>query len=283
MPNILKTTTPRYRPPLKWAGNKYQILDQIKARLPQASRLIEPFAGSGALFLNTDFNHYLLNDINSDLIDFYLMLQKDGQSFIAYAQKFFTDKYNDKTAYYDLREKFNATKSKRLKAALFLYLNRHGYNGLCRYNSSGQYNVPFGSYKRPYFPTRELSLFAAKSQGIKFTNKNFFIVMQEARHGDIVYCDPPYTPLSTTANFTTYSAGGFNMEQHVALATMAEDLAEQGIPVLISNHNTISTRKLYASANVHKFQVRRMISRDGGKRNMANELLAVFSSCKERK
>jgi len=120
------------RPFLKWAGNKYQILSRIVQELPQGSRLIEPFAGSGAVFLNTDFDRYLINDINPDLIGLFETLKQRGEAFIDYAAGFFTPRYNGEKAYYRLRDRFNRTRDVSEKSALFLYLNRHGYNGLCR-------------------------------------------------------------------------------------------------------------------------------------------------------
>lgn len=279
MSPIIKAATPRIRPPLKWAGNKFQILERINAKLPAGKRLIEPFSGSAALFLNTDFDRYLLNDINSDLIHFYKTLQSEGRAFIDYAKHLFTSDNNAEEAYYDLREQFNDTDNARLKAALFLYINKHGYNGLCRYNASGRLNVPFGRYKRPYFPEKELLYFFEKSRkNVTFENKSFEAVMKNAREGDVVYCDPPYVPLSDTANFTAYSAGGFSMHQQKQLAELAEQLAQNGISVLISNHYTSVTKSIYSGAIKYKFDVRRTISCDGTQRNMAREVLAVFKA-----
>ena len=135
------------RPFLKWAGGKYRLIERIKEKLPPGKRLLEPFAGSCALSLNTDYDSYWLNDINADLINLYKTLQKDGPSFIAFCRAFFKDTNNTPEKFYELRQQFNTEKDIYSKAALFLYLNRHGYNGLCRYNSSGEFNVPFGQYK----------------------------------------------------------------------------------------------------------------------------------------
>ena len=140
----------KIRPFLKWAGNKYRIIDQIRRKLPQGKRLIEPFVGSAAVFLNTDYERYLLTDTNADLIELYKLLKKEGKDFIEYSNSFFTDKNNNEEHYYNYREVFNTTDDCALKSALFIYMNRHGYNGLCRYNSQGKFNVPFGSYKKPY-------------------------------------------------------------------------------------------------------------------------------------
>ncbi|MEM7537072.1 MAG: Dam family site-specific DNA-(adenine-N6)-methyltransferase [Chloroflexota bacterium] len=269
------------KPFLKWAGNKFQIVTRIKTildeTLPTGKRLIEPFAGSGAVFLNTAYPAYLLGDANEDLINLYHHLQSEGDTFIAYAQTFFTPENNQKERFYEFRTQFNTTNDTRLKSALFLYLNKHCFNGLCRYNRKGQYNVPFGRYKKPYFPEKEMNFFVEKSQNALFHHEDFVHVMQAAEIGDIVYCDPPYMPLSDTANFTSYSAGGFGPEQQQRLAREAETLAARGIPVVISNHDTEFIRQEYAQAQLHSFDVQRYISRDGNNRGKAAELLAVFT------
>lgn len=266
------------RPFLKWAGNKYRVLEHIRDMLPQGQRLIEPFAGSGAVFMNTDFAAYLLADTNADLINLYQTLQRQGEDFIDECARLFQPRTNQEAYYYRRRDEFNRSSDTQRKAALFIYLNRHGYNGLCRYNAAGLFNVPFGRYKRPYFPADELLAFYLKSAKAQFVHLDFSTVMQSAQIGDVVYCDPPYVPLSTSANFTCYSAGGFNMPQQQHLADLAEQTRQRGIPVLISNHNTRFTRKAYSGANnIKRFSVRRFISCNGSKRQNAGELLALFS------
>ena len=264
---------------LKWAGNKYQIIDRIRATLPPGNRLVEPFLGSGAVFLNTDFPRYLLSDNNNDLIQLYLHLQTEGNSFINFCRKLFSPENNTKQAYYELRTKFNTTRSVRLKSALFLYLNKHCYNGLCRYNAKGGFNVPFGKYKRPYFPENEMLNFHRKSQQAIFKHADFRDTMRSAKPGDVVYCDPPYVALSETANFTSYSAGGFGMQQQQELADLARILAAKGIPVVISNHRTKFTVKAYSPyAKIKNLNVQRYISCNGDNRGKASEVLAVFAA-----
>ncbi len=265
------------RPFLKWAGNKLRIIDKVKQQLPAGKRLVEPFAGSAAVFLNTDFDHYLLCDSNRDLIHLYTLLQRKGEKFIAQAEELFTAKNNHADRYYALRDEFNACTNKERRAALFIYLNRHGYNGLCRYNASGGFNVPFGRYKRPYFPADEMRVFHEKAKQAEFRHQDFTTTFGEVGKGDVVYCDPPYLPLSSSSNFTSYSAGGFSMAQQEELAKQAEKTAKKGIPVLISNHNTEAAQAIYHGAKLHDFFVQRYISCNGKARNMAGELLALFT------
>jgi len=264
------------KPFLKWAGNKYQIIERIKAQLPPGKRLIEPFVGSGALFVNTDYEAYLLADANRDLIELYQHLQAEGESFIDYCRQFFVPENNDKERFYQFRSDFNSSSDSRYKAALFIYLNKHCFNGLCRYNKKGDYNVPFGRYKKPYFPEKEMRFFHQHARRATLQHADFTTVMAAAKKGDLIYCDPPYVPLSETANFTSYSTGGFGMAEQQQLAAQAMACAARGIPVVISNHDTEFVRAAYASARVEAFEVQRYISCNGSKRGKAAELLAIF-------
>ncbi len=268
------------RPFLKWAGNKFRIIDKVRRKLPAGRRLVEPFTGSGAVFLNTDYEEYLLCDSNRDLIELYTILRDEGDKFIAEARHYFDGRHNNEASYYELREEFNLARSHEKRSVLFLYLNRHGYNGLCRYNSKGRFNVPFGRYKRPYFPEKELRAFHQKAQRAEFLLNDFEQTMVETKKGDVVYCDPPYVPLSASANFTSYAAGGFSMEQQQRLAELAQNSALRGIPVVISNHSTELSRRIYREAGAdcgRAFSVQRYISCNGKRRNKASELLALFS------
>jgi DNA adenine methylase len=155
-------------------------------------------------------------------------------------------------------------------------MNRHGYNGLCRYNLKGGYNVPFGRYKKPYYPEKELWNFAEKSQKATFTNHCFRKTFESTKRGDVIYCDPPYAPLSPTASFTSYSGQGFKLKDQEELALLAERASADNIPVLISNHDLELTRRLYQGAQLTEIQVKRTISQKAGKRLKVGELLALY-------
>ena len=219
---------------------------------------------------------YFLSDSNADLINLYQVLQEEGAYFVQYCRGYFTPATNREEEYYRLRAQFNTTRDRKEKAALFLYLNRHGYNGLCRYNAAGEFNTPFGRYAQPYFPEKEMLYFARKAQQADFACLDFRQAMAQAKPGDVVYCDPPYVPLSPTANFTAYSSGGFGLEEQKELAVLAARLAMKGIPVLLSNHDTEFVRQIYRGAQLTFFKVRRFISCQGSGRNKAGELLALF-------
>ncbi|GAB4291509.1 MAG: adenine-specific DNA-methyltransferase [Thiohalomonadaceae bacterium] len=273
---LMTTRTAPVRPFLKWAGNKYRLIERLKARLPAGRRLVEPFTGSGAVFLNTDYPRYLLADGNKDLIDLYNILKREGAAFIADCRKLFRPANNTAEAYYKLRAEFNACNDTRRRAALFVYLNRHGYNGLCRYNAKGGFNVPFGRYKKPYFPEQEMLAFHHKARRATFRHATFEQTLRQIRRGDVVYCDPPYVPLSLSSSFTAYHADGFNLEQQQRLADIAAQAAGDGISVLISNHDTPFTRSAYAAADIEQLSVQRSISCHGHKRRRVNELLAFY-------
>ncbi|NQZ93802.1 MAG: Dam family site-specific DNA-(adenine-N6)-methyltransferase [Moritella sp.] len=263
---------------LKWAGGKYSLVDHLREKLPAGKRLVEPFVGAGSVFLNTDYDEYLLNDINPDLINMYKILQQKPEQFIADAQRFFTPEFNDKERYYKIREKFNKTSNPYQRSLMFLYMNRHGFNGLCRYNKSGGFNVPFGSYKKPYFPLKELRFFAEKSKKATFICESYSDVYKRLGSDDVVYCDPPYAPLSRTASFTSYSASGFSLDDQALLAKVSRETSqERNIPILISNHDIPLTRELYHGSTFEVVQVKRTISRNAGKRNKVDELLALYS------
>ena len=273
-----KTNGLAIKPFLKWAGGKYRIVDKILNELPHGIRFVEPFAGSAAVYLNASFKTFLICDINKDLIGLYSTLQKEGNDFIQYCKSFFVPENNTKDKFYELREQFNIAQDVQTRAALLLYLNRHAFNGLVRYNSKGAFNVPFGQYKQPYFPLDELKAFKhkTKSTHTEFVVKDFREIFSELKQGDVVYCDPPYVPLSATASFTTYAGNVFNESDQQILAQLASQAWAQGIPVILSNHDTTETRKLYSSATIRSFTVQRFISCNGNNRNAAPEILAIY-------
>ncbi len=264
---------------LKWAGGKFPLLDDIQRHLPEGDCLIEPFVGAGSVFLNTRFPRYVLADINSDLINLYNIVKDRVDAFVADARELFTREANEAEFYYARRLEFNRCTDPWRRGVLFLYLNRHCYNGLCRYNLSGEFNVPFGRYRKPYFPQDELYWFAERAQNATFVCESYDVTLNRASQGSVVYCDPPYAPLSATANFTAYHTNSFSLSQQQHLAELAMKLAhESRIPVLISNHDTPLTREWYQAAQqLHQIKARRSISRNGSGRTQVNELLALFT------
>lgn len=267
------------RSALKWAGGKKKVVNEIASLLPTKGkkRLVEPFVGGGSVFLNLDFDEYLLVDMNKDLINLFNIIKNQPTEFITDAQGFFCGDNNEPERYYELRSQFNQSSDPYERSLLFLYLNRHGYNGLCRYNKSGGYNVPFGRYKQPYFPKEELQYFSEKAQNATFIQGDFETAFSQLDVNDVVYCDPPYSPINPTSNFTAYAGNSFTDEDQIRLVDCAEVAKNKNIPTLISNHYVDFTRELYKGATKKKlFQVQRSISQKGKGRIKVKEILALY-------
>ncbi|MEZ9235688.1 MULTISPECIES: Dam family site-specific DNA-(adenine-N6)-methyltransferase [Shewanella] len=269
--------TKKHRAFLKWAGGKFKLVDELAKHLPQGNRLVEPFVGAGSVFLNTDYEEYLLCDINQDLINLYNIVKDDPDTYIAAAKAMFVPEMNVKEQYYRIRTEFNQTNDPFKRSVYFLYMNRHGFNGLCRYNRKGGFNVPFGSYKKPYFPEDELRHFSMKAQKASFHCVSYEKAFEMSTVGDVIYCDPPYAPLSTTASFTTYAGPGFSLDDQALLARESRHTAlERDIPVLISNHDIPLTRELYRGAKLASIAVQRNISQKGNGRKKVDEIMALY-------
>ncbi|MDT0595552.1 Dam family site-specific DNA-(adenine-N6)-methyltransferase [Glaciecola petra] len=153
-----------------------------------------------------------------------------------------------------------------------------GYNGLCRYNKSGGYNVPFGRYKRPYFPLDEIRTFAQRAKYASFHQGDFSFAFEKLNKGDVIYCDPPYSPINKTASFTAYSGTNFDVDDHKRLVDLAERAKHSGVTTIISNHCLPDTLSLYIKADkIVKFDVARTISCNGKIRKSCKELMAVYT------
>ena len=264
---------------LKWAGGKRSSLHLIEREIGYVpKRLVEPFVGSGTVFLNIDAEEYLLCDLNEDLINLYNILKECGFKFIKDCYIYFDPKYNHSDGFYDLREEFNNEKGCYKKSMLFVYLNRHAFNGLCRYNLSGKFNVPYGKYKNIYFPGKEMLFFYEKAQRSTFIFQDFEKTITNCTKNDVVYNDPPYVPLSKTASFVSYNLDGFTEKQHKKLTMLAEKSKSL---FLISNHDTEFTRNLYCKADgIVTKQINRSISGNVEGRKQVTEVLAIYNKGK---
>jgi DNA adenine methylase len=269
-----------HRPFLKWAGGKFRLLSFFLKNI-QTERpiFVEPFVGAGSIFLNWSASSYYLNDSNADLIALYRVLKERPLEFIKDAEPFFQKEGNVRAFYEQSRARFNASSNPYERAVLLLYLNRHGYNGLCRYNRKGFYNVPFGAYKRPYFPLKEMLYYASYKEKAKWRieREDFeSFLMEVPRRKALIYCDPPYAPLTEKHSFTAYIGQPFGWEQQEILARRARLLARQGAIVVLSNHDTEAVRHLYKGARILHVQVRRSVSAGAAQRTEVPELLAIF-------
>ncbi len=197
--------------PIKWAGGKTRVMPELLKHLPKADCLIEPFVGSGTVFMNTEYRRYVLCDTNPSLINFFIVLRDNTEQLIASARSLFM-RGNGEETYYSERQFFNSLmrdpeeSSAVIRAALFLYLNRHCYNGLYRVNAYGEFNVPFGRYKQPYFPEAEMRLFAEKARDTDalFLCDDFrssIPYIAKNRPDSVIYCAPPLHPCQQNRQF----------------------------------------------------------------------------------
>lgn len=270
---------------LKWPGGKSRVMPELLPHLPKAGCLVEPFVGGASVFLNTDYRRYILADINPDLIRLYREVKSNPELVIDLARPLFATG-NSKEEYLQNRRIFNNTKGLLdvARAALFLYLNRHCYNGVVRYSKRTGFNVNFGQHKTaPYFPETEIRQFAEKSNDTKaiFLCSSFQNTLKVMVGTDeAIYCDPPYLPASDTANFTQYHTEPFTEKNHRQLAAeLLEVNRKYGAPVVISNSDTETTREIYHHFRLHEIDVQRSVSTDASNRQKAKEVIGVLKVC----
>ncbi len=263
-------------PVLKWAGGKSQLLDRILVQLPERiDTYYEPFVGGAAVFFalarEGRFRRAVLCDRNPDLVAVYRALQRDVEGVIDVLAHY---RYS-KDDYYRIRGEKPRSLVKR--AARIIYLNKTGYNGLYRVNSSGQFNVPFGRYVNPKIcDERRLRAAAEALRGVEIAERDFEETARQAKPGDAVYFDPPYVPVSRTANFTAYARDGFGMDEHERLARVFAEVAERGVRVVLSNSDTPATRRLFRGFSPEKVLVGRSInSRTTGRGPIAEILVSA--------
>lgn len=274
------TAMPRLPEPfLKWAGGKRQLLPMILPEIDRArpwKRYHEPFIGGGAVFFELARTGALgraqpfLSDLNEGLIEVYQALAEDVGGVIAHLAK-----HRDRHAhdhYYAVRA---AVPEDRIaRAARLIYLNRTCFNGLFRVNSRGLFNVPMGRYKAPKILNEaNLRACAAALQKARLAVQPFDAVLSAARPGDLVYFDPPYDPVSETANFTAYAREAFGKPEQRRLAAVMGELTAKGVKVILSNSATPFIRGLYRDYRVAIVQATRNVNRDASKRGPVDEVL----------
>lgn len=285
-------TREEVKPFVKWAGGKRQLLSELDRHLPDEFKTYyEPFVGGGALFFHLfkkqRIKNAIISDSNEELINAYLVIRDHVEQLIeALRSEQFK---NAEETYYQIREKFNEIrlaekKGKQLRikrAAMFLYLNRTCYNGLWRVNKSGEYNVPFGRYTNPHWcKPKRLRAVSHALQNIKIASADFEEVLFGQIEGikavgskDFIYFDPPYNPVSDTANFTSYTRSGFGKGEQNRLQTVFKKLDRKGALLLESNSDVKFIRELYQAFTFQTVQARRSISSDASTRGATNELL----------
>jgi len=270
---------------VKWAGGKRSILrDLLHYVPPQLPNYYEPFLGGAALYLGickrtTQFRA-LLSDTNKELIEAYWVIKEAPEKLISslsVLQKEYYDSSNKGEYYY--RKRSWQPRSHVESATRLIFLNKTCYNGLYRVNSKGQFNVPFGNYKRPLIANSET--IRSLSNALRATNAqvaclDYKEAIESCGVGDFVYFDPPYNPTSKTSSFTDYTPSGFSQDNQRELAVAFSKLASRGCHVLLSNSDTPLIRELYRDFPLKSIRVPRPINSVGGGRTGFKELI-VFS------
>ncbi|MGZ3418547.1 MAG: DNA adenine methylase [Polyangiales bacterium] len=263
-------------PFLKWAGGKGQLLRAILSRLPLEiqGEYIEPFVGGGAVFFELArlgrIQRARLRDRNPDLVNTYRSV-RDSLSDVIRALKHHK---NEEEYYYAIRATDPKTLSDPERAARTIYMNKVGYNGLYRVNASGLFNVPFGRYKNPTICDEEGLRAASSALGkADIDVSDFEETCESAQAGDVVYLDPPYLPVSKTANFTSYAQDRFGEEEHRRLAETFKRLVDRGAVPLLSNSDTKLSRELYRGYKIDTVEATRAINSKVEGRGVVREVL----------
>ena len=260
------------KPFIKWAGGKSQLLPILRKMLPSSfKRYFEPFLGGGALFFDLGPSSAILSDTNEELINCYQVVKTSPQSLISALSKF---KSNEKD-FYKIRALDPTQLSKKERATRFLYLNKTCFNGLYRVNKRGRFNTPFGHFKNVNLVDEE-NLFGA-SDLLQFAEVRCMdyhqLLMVKATHGDFVYLDPPYLPISKYSDFKRYTKNFFYEEDHVRLASLFKILNRRGCKILLSNSYHPRVVNLYEGFNMRVVEAARFINCKGDKRGTVKELL----------
>lgn len=268
-------------PILKWAGGKRQLLPRLLASQPRSwNRYLEPFAGGAALFFALSRPEAYLSDTNGDLIRLYQVVRDRVEDLIGRLTAIQTTYRalvpEDQAAFfYALRDRYNARQADDLEqSALFYALGRLAFNGLYRVSATGRYNTPFGRYQNPDIVRAETLRAAHRVlQDATIVEADYRTAGTAAQRADLVYVDPPYAPVSTTANFTSYTADGFGWKDQVALAEWVREMAGRGVYVMASNADVPEIHALYRGLWIQVVPVRRAINSDATKRTGASEVI----------
>jgi DNA adenine methylase len=267
---------PPPRPFVKWVGGKRQLLDILHASAPDNfGRYYEPFIGGGAYLFSQLPEKATISDANAELINCYQMIHDDVEALIRSLR---THK-NEEEHFYAVRAKDLSKMTAVQRASRFIFLNKTCFNGLYRENQSGKFNSPFGRYEKPKIVDTENLLAISEylqTNDVAIKHSGYQFVLDAAQSGDYVYFDPPYVPMTKTANFASYVKGGFGLKDQEELADTFAALTKKGVLVMLSNSNTQIIHELYKGFNIQIIHAARSINCNGGKRGKeANEVLVT--------
>ncbi|HET6516777.1 MAG TPA: DNA adenine methylase [Nitrosopumilaceae archaeon] len=270
------------KPFVKWAGGKRQLIPILNQHLPDNyGTFFEPFLGGGAMLFHVVTNHpkqkCIVSDLNSDLVLAYVTIRDKVDELISslksHSRKYFKNK---KSYYYDVRE--SDPKNQVEKTSRLIFLNRTCFNGLYRVNSKGKFNVPLGRYTNPNIVNEEnlRSVSSAlKSKKIQINCRDFSATLDDVKKDDFVYFDPPYQPVSSTANFTSYTNRDFTYDDLKRLLKLCKKLDSEGCKFMLSNSNSEDVLKTFSnnSWKVFEIEANRAINSNSRKRTGHSELL----------
>ncbi len=260
-------------PFVKWAGGKRQLIPQIRERMPeQFNNYYEPFVGGGAVIFELLPENALINDINRALINAYQMICDHPKEFLQEINRLDAEMWEDgKEYYYSLREHYN---DKLMRdefdvelAALFVFINKHCFNGLYRVNGKGLFNVPYNNSRRSSVDEQSIMEISEYLRNVTIISGDFEAACEGARAGDFVFIDSPYAPLNPTS-FESYTKEGFDIESHRRLANLFDELTARGCYCMLTNHNTELINELYGNKGytIDVVSVKRMINSDASNR-----------------
>lgn len=264
-------------PFLKWVGGKRQLLPAINQLLPQSyNNYYEAFVGGGAVLFNLQPSKAVINDFNPELINVYQVIKNHPEALIKDLKRH----KNESDYFYSVRALDREPTFNRLsnikKASRIIYLNKTCYNGLYRVNSAGEFNAPFGRYKNPNI-VNDVTIKAVSdylnNNDICILNGDFEKAVETAQSGDFVYFDPPYVPVSESANFTGYVKGGFDLLEQERLRNVCNQLDAKGVKFLLSNSSTPIIHELYKKFDIHIVKATRAINSNALKRGAIDEVL----------
>lgn len=260
-------------PFVKWAGGKRQLIPQIRERMPEKyNDYYEPFVGGGAVIFDLLPANALINDINKALINTYRTICNEPDAFLIEVNRLDNDMWEDgKKYYYSIREHYN-DKLMRSEydvelAALFVFINKHCFNGLYRVNGKGLFNVPYNNSRRVSVDEDVIIATSEYLRGVTIIDGDFEQACKNAKKGDFVFIDSPYAPLNPTS-FESYTKEGFDIESHKRLAKLYDELTARGCYCMLTNHNTELINELYGNKDykIDVVSVKRMINSDASNR-----------------
>lgn len=271
----------KLKPVTKWVGGKRQLLPQLLKYMPNDfTNYYEPFIGGGALLFEIAPKIAVINDNNEELINMYNVIKNAPNELIEALKVHQLN--NSKEYYLNVRSWDRDGTIAQLtsvdRAARLMYMLRVDFNGLYRVNSKGQFNVPYGRYKNPRIVNEEDILAVShyfNTNNVNILCGDFSISVENAERNDLVYFDPPYIPLNSSSNFTSYTKEGFDLSDQKRLSNTFFELADKGVHVMLSNSDTEITRELYKGANIHSVEANRAINSKGSKRGKVGELIVT--------